>query len=273
MNTNVSRLIFVTVAVAILVIVAATLFFPIRPGIGGPGGIVFWTLATLGATAMPVKLPRGSIVSVGSAPILAAMILGGPVAAALVSFIGATDDREMTGKVPWYGTLYNHFSVAGSICIAGMAYVFLAELAGSNPLLEFAAAIVACTVFFALNSVLAVVAVATRTAVPMRTVWAQDVGGVAANLVGLAPLAWLMAIVFQLPNGVGWWSTPLFIVPLFTTRLAYARYVETRELFEQTIEALAKAVDARDVYTRNHSSRVSHIAEAMCRVMKMPENF
>ena len=106
----------------------------------------------------------------------------------------------------------------------------------------------------------------------MRTVWAQDVGGVAANLIGLAPLAWLMALVFQLPNGIGWWATPLFIVPLFTTRLAYARYVETRELFEQTIEALAKAVDARDVYTRNHSSRVSYIAEAMCRVMRLAEN-
>jgi putative nucleotidyltransferase with HDIG domain len=64
----------------------------------------------------------------------------------------------------------------------------------------------------------------------------------------------------------------LFAVPLFTTRLAYARYVETRELFEQTIEALSKAVDARDPYTRNHSSRVSHIAEAMCRVMRLPED-
>ena len=80
-----------------------------------------------------------------------------------------------------------------------------------------------------------------------------------------------MAQVFLLPNGVGWWATPLFAVPLFTTRLAYARYVETRELFEQTIEALSKAVDARDKYTRNHSSRVSHISEAMCRVMRLPE--
>jgi putative nucleotidyltransferase with HDIG domain len=80
-----------------------------------------------------------------------------------------------------------------------------------------------------------------------------------------------MAQTFQLPNGVGWWATPLFVVPLFTTRLAYARYVETRELFEQTIEALSKAVDARDNYTRNHSSRVSHIAEAMSRVMRLPE--
>ncbi len=101
---------------------------------------------------------------------------------------------------------------------------------------------------------------------------AADIGGILLSLSALAPLGWLMAQVFQLPNGVGWWATPLFVVPLFTTRLAYARYVETRELFEQTIEALSKAVDARDVYTRNHSSRVSFIAEAMSRVMKVPES-
>ncbi|MBA2263206.1 MAG: HD-GYP domain-containing protein [Chloroflexi bacterium] len=135
----------------------------------------------------------------------------------------------------------------------------------------FASALVASAVFLALTWVLAVFAVTARTGVPMRTIWAQDVSGVAANLIGLAPLAWLMAQIFQLPNGVGWWATPLFVVPLFTTRLAYARYVETRELFEQTIEALAKAVDARDKYTRNHSSRVSFIAEAMSRVMRISE--
>ena len=33
----------------------------------------------------------------------------------------------------------------------------------------------------------------------------------------------------------------IYQTTLFSTRLAYARYVETRELFEQTIEALAKA--------------------------------
>jgi putative nucleotidyltransferase with HDIG domain len=200
------------------------------------------------------------------------MILGGPVAAAFVSFVGTTDEREVRGQVPWYGTLYNHAAAAASAAVAGMVFDSLLYAVGGNSAIEFVLSLVASAVFLALTWVLAVMAVAARTGDAMRTVWAQDVSGVAANLIGLAPLAWLMAQVFMLPNGVGWWATPLFIVPLFTTRLAYARYVETRELFEQTIEALSKAVDARDPYTRNHSSRVSHISEAMCRVMKIAEN-
>ena len=115
MNTNVIRLILATVAAAVLVIAAATLLFPIRPEIGGVPGLVFWTLATLVASALPVRLPRGSVVSVGSAPILASMILGGPTAAAVVAFIGTTDEREVRGQVPWYGTLYNHSAAAASV--------------------------------------------------------------------------------------------------------------------------------------------------------------
>ena len=207
---------------------------------------------------------------------IAVTVLGGPFAAAVAVAIGITDSREARGQVPWYGTLYNHASAVIAVVTSGAVLEGLLLVVPDDltlrPLALFAATIVASAAFFLVTWSLAIAAVAARTAVPMRTVWAQDVGGVAANLVGLAPLGWLMAIVFQLPNGVGWWSTPLFIVPLFTTRLAYARYVETRELFEQTIEALSKAVDARDVYTRNHSSRVSQIAEAMCRVMKLPEN-
>jgi putative nucleotidyltransferase with HDIG domain len=136
----------------------------------------------------------------------------------------------------------------------------------------FFALLIASAVFYLVNWTLAVAAVSARTGTPMRTVWIQDLRGVAVSLIGLAPLAWLMAQIFQLPNGVGWWATPLFVVPLFTTRLAYARYVETRELFEQTIGALANAVDARDHYTRGHSNRVSFIAEAMGRVMHVDEN-
>jgi putative nucleotidyltransferase with HDIG domain len=255
---------------------AAYVVFPIRDEIGGPGGLAFWTLATLAASALPVRLPRGSVVSVAAAPMIAAFVLGGPFAGAIVALIGTTDSREAKGEVPWYGTFYNHASAVVSVVQAGAVYELIAGAAPidpiAHPLVLLGATLVASAIYFLLNPALAIAAVSARTGVPFGNIWVQDVAAVAPNFIGLAPVAWLMATVFQIPNGVGWWATPLFVVPLFTTRLAYARYVETRELFEQTIEALSKAVDARDPYTRNHSSRVSHIAEAMCRVMRLAEH-
>ena len=207
---------------------------------------------------------------------MAAIILGGPIAAGVVAVIGTTDSREVRGEVPWYGTVYNHASVLIA-CVAGAsAYeVLQGFLVTQNPALrgpfQFGSLIVGAAAFYLINWTLSVLAVSVRTGTPMRAIWSSDLGGVAASLVGLIPLSWLMAEIYLLPNGVGWWATLLFVVPLFTTRLAYSRYVETRELFEQTIGALANAVDARDRYTRGHSQRVSHIAEAMCRVMGIAE--
>jgi putative nucleotidyltransferase with HDIG domain len=280
-STTVSRLVTATVAAAILVFAAATLLSPPRSEIGGDSGlpwagIAFWTALTLVASALPVHLPKGTVVSVGVAPILATIALGGPAAAAIVGFIGTTESREIKGEVPWYGTLFNHAVFVIAAVIAGLAfeavrfYVGDAEDIGSGALL-FVGLMAAAVIYYLINGVLAVAGVSARTGLDFRTIWAQDVRGIAPNLVGLAPLGWLMAQIFTLPNNVGWWATPLFVVPLFTTRLAYHRYVETRELFEQTITALSKAVDARDPYTRDHSVRVSRIAEAMCRVMKLPE--
>ena len=61
----------------------------------------------------------------------------------------------------------------------------------------------------------------------------------------------------------------LFALPLYTTRVAYNRFVEMREMFTQTIGALAGAVDKRDPFTSKHSHRVKQIAVDIGRQMQV----
>src|SRR6476646_8133918 len=71
-------------------------------------GVALWTVMTLFAGALPVRMPRGSLVSVSMAPIIASVALGGPVAGGIVALVGSTELREIRGRVPWYGTAVNH---------------------------------------------------------------------------------------------------------------------------------------------------------------------
>src|SRR6476659_3677845 len=70
---------------------------------------------------------------------------------------------------------------------------------------------------------------------------------------------------------VAWWAALLFALPLYMTRLAYQNYTEMREMFTQTITALAGAVDKRDPYTSKHSWRVKEIAGDIGRAMRLGE--
>src|SRR5438132_9637261 len=245
MTSYLRLLIAFQVAAAGIALVAAIAVFPVRPEIGGPLGVTFWIAVTLVASALPISLPAGITVSVGSAPLLASMILGGPAAAGLVGALGTFDVREIQRQIPWYGTLSNHAQIAGPAAIAGILYEAGLHLGeeihvpvGLSSVLAAAAAGAA---YNALNNFLAALIVSERSGQTLATVWAKDLRIVASNVLALVPLAWLMAQIYLLPNGMGWWATLLFVVPLFTSRLAYHRYVETREMFEQTIGALANA--------------------------------
>jgi putative nucleotidyltransferase with HDIG domain len=230
-------------------------------------GVGFWIVITLFAGALPVRMPRGTFVSVSIAPIVGAMALGGPVAAGWVALIGTTELREARGQVPWYGTAANHAGMVLPAILGGLVH---AALRGDNPstLGDFAAVMVGATVVFLANVTLVAVIVALRSHQSLRVVVIGDAKGFATSQLALSPLAWLMAQVYV---QVGWWATVLFALPLYTTRVAHHRFVEMREMFTQTIGALAGAVDKRDPFTSAHSHRVKAIAVDIGREMSVNE--
>lgn len=246
----------------------------LSPRAGDLAGVAFWTIVTLLLGAMPVQLASGTRVSVATAPVVVAMILGGPTAAGWVALIGTTELREARGDIPWYGTLSNHAGVILPAIVGGLVIWGAGAVLDFQPsqlpadaveaLLGIVVAAVGASVFFGLNLVLASNVVALRTGTPLATIIRAD-AELYTNLLFLVPLAWLMAQMYQVLS----WASLLFAVPLYTTRVAYHRFVEMREMFTQTIEVLAEAVDARDKFTSNHSRRVMTMSVDIGRVRKV----
>jgi hypothetical protein len=239
------------------------------------GGIVFWTLVTIVASALPIQMPRGFLVNTSIAPIVAAMALGGPTAAGWVALIGTSEYRELSGRVPWYGTLSNHAALVIPAIAAGLARnAVLAQTATAgigSPAVDFASSLIGAFVFLALNVSFTAVTVALRTNQTPRSVVSGDLPMFLATFVALAPLAWVMTQIYRIAD-VGWWATLFLALPVYIMRLALHQVVELREMFTQTIGALARAVDARDPYTSDHSENVQLISVDIGRVMRLKDD-
>jgi putative nucleotidyltransferase with HDIG domain len=266
------------VAVGALALLFTTPVIPVDSTIGEPFewlgdaavpvGIAFWIVATLFASALPVRMPRGTMVAVSIAPLIAAATLGGPTAAAWVAVLGTTEVRELRGRIPWYGTLTNHAVILLSAVVAGwIMEPFKVLGSGATSPFAFVGAVFGAVGFVLVNAALTARLVSLRTGLGFGNVLVGDARGFSTGLVGLAPIGWLMAEIYSL----SWWATLLFAIPLYTTRLAYHNFIEMREMFTQTITALAGAVDKRDPYTSKHSWRVKEIAGDIGRVMRLGE--
>ncbi len=260
--------VFTAIAMTVVVFVQQPLRYPFA-GAQGLLALAFWTALTLVASASPVKLPRGSAVSVSSTPILAVAFLGGPAAAAFVAAIGTIDAREARGEVPWYGTLYNH----AVLVVSAVAAALLFEALGgarlwNEPIESLAAGLVAGVAYIVVDELLSGAATALREGRRFMSVLRTEFVAFGLALLGLVPLAWLMAFAYE---PLGPMVALVFALPLYTTRAAYQSVVELRRMFTQTIRALASAIDARDPSTKRHSEHVSGIAVEIGQEMGVSE--
>src|SRR3954451_1961338 len=135
MSGKLKLYIAVVVAASVIELVATTFLFPLTPDLpiargfeflgaySALGGLAFWIVATVVASALPVRMPRGTLFAVGVSTVMAAAVLGGPAAAAWVGLIGSTEVREIRGRIPWYGTLSNHAGIVIPACVAGVVMI------------------------------------------------------------------------------------------------------------------------------------------------------
>jgi hypothetical protein len=279
MNRSLKAYIAGLVTVCAVVLAVTSLVIPVNDairlrvfsdvGLDAFAGLVFWTAITLLASALPIKMPRGSIISTSIAPLVVLLSLGGPTAAGWVALIGTTDLRELRREVPWYGTLANHAGLALPAIFGGIVSGMFGG-PDATPAVSALATAAGATVFFVSNLIITALVLSLRHGESALDVIRGDVPTFVGTFLALVPLAWLMSQVYVL-DGVGWWAILLVILPVYLIRLSLRRYIDIREMFTQTVKSLAQAVDARDKYTSGHSMRVQLISVDIGRVMRVSE--
>jgi putative nucleotidyltransferase with HDIG domain len=236
-------------------------------------GIVFFFALTLVAAQSPVQLPRGGIMSVAFAVDYACIVIYGPAVASWVAVLSAL---ILLRKSPWYKILFNAGQLVLTVGLAGLVYEwsggrFVALSTDALSLRDSGPAIILSGLAYTLvNSFAVATAVALQENRQLFGTWRVGFGWMGPRYLALAPFGVLMAMVYQVPD-LRYIGVALFLLPLFWARYAFKGYVDMREVHQQTVDALANALEAYDAYTEDHSDYVSALAEAIARRLSFPE--
>jgi hypothetical protein len=208
--------------------------------------------------------------SPSSAATLAAVVLLGPAAAALV---GAVSLLSIKRQLRLDGRLFNGAMGALSGLLAGRAYVALhgpvgLPRFGTNPWLIIGPFAAAAAVHVLTNQGLIwgvyrlnrgrrmLRNEGLESSLPLLLV--SDLGYAALGLV-IASL-WVQ---------MGAFAPLLVLPPLFVARWAMGQFAEQQRAYSATMKALCQAVETKDYYTRGHGDRVSLGAGMIARHIRM----
>jgi hypothetical protein len=258
------------VYIAAVVTAAASL---VAPRLSGPPmGMGWWLslgvlmLLFLICDSAPTPLAaRQSAWSPSSSATLAAVVLLGPVGAALV---GAVSVLSLRRKLLLAERVFNGGMYAVSGFAAGQAFVELGGHVGLPRPADFPAivwpfaAAAAAHVFVNLGLMWGVLQLTTNAG-PRR---AQLEPLLLASDLGYAALGLVIAALWTV---MGPSAAALVLVPLFVARWAMGQFAEQQRAYGATMAALCQAVETKDFYTRGHSERVSRGSGMIARQIGM----
>jgi signal transduction histidine kinase len=190
---------------------------------------------------LPVPAWRGLTISVGFSLLMIVAILYPPGVAGLITFLGASDPREIRREVGVLVALFNRSQVALSVMAASFTFHALASLSEStvwSPAwqLVFAAALAAVADYVVNGGVVTLFMSIKLRMTPPRVLRELRIGRLGEFLVsylGLGVLGLTLAVFYR---EVRWWSLPAYLAPLLFARQMFFRSVALEEAHEELQE-------------------------------------
>ncbi len=213
---------------------------------------------------------RQSAWSPSSSATLAAVVLLGPIGAALV---GAVSVLSLRRNLLLAERVFNGGMSAVSGYAAGGNYVALGGHIGLPRPDDFPAIVVpfaaaaAAHVFVNLALMWGMLQLTKHDGrAPQRFQLESSLPLLLASDLGYASLGLVIAALWTV---MGPFAAALVLVPLFVARWAMGQFAEQQRAYAATMAALCQAVETKDYYTRGHSERVSRGSGMIARQIGM----
>src|SRR6185436_16205710 len=214
--------------------------------------------------------------SVSYAVDFASLLLLGPHETMFVAAGSAFSQCSLNKKErnPLYRTLFSVSSLIITVQGAGLAFRLLGGTGSAMPFTALARPLVgAATVYFLLNTGLVATAIALSSRNNILTTWHNNfLWSAPSYFVGAGTAALAASLVAH----AGYWVAPFTFAPLYLMYRTYKVYMgriedeqrhvqQTSDLHLATIEALARAIDAKDQTAQSHIRRVQTYAAGLAK--------
>ena len=235
--------------------------------------LIIFGLLAIASESLPVALPKGGYVTVGYSIFLSALMLF-PLGVSLTVMVLSAlfVIGKASAEQPLYKRIFNASQYV--LSLAGGYYGIKSFISPGFQLLHFDLKTImiyllcAC-IYMILNITIVSVALGFMFEKSPASIWAHNIRWSVPNFMALVPLGFLLALIYQNFGPLG---LLLLFVPLLASRHAFQLYIDMRENYLNSVEALVQALEAKDTYTSGHSARVGKLSVIIAEGLEFSED-
>ncbi len=254
-------------------------------------GLALFILLVALAEGLSIEIyARDSSVSTATAPIIAGLMLFGPIGATLLGVTVALTAWAKS-KSHFSRLIFNAANHILAAQLASAVYAGVSQVNGFDPALtQVIGAILASLTSFLITSMLVSGAIDLNTGQPVIEAWTQRFRWLWPYYVALGALAYVLLTGFY---AAGWVGVLVSLAPLIMLRFSQTQYIDhTRTMVtqlrasnaesqqraeqvtalnEEMLFALSQAIDLRDPDVAGHSMHVARYAMQIAEELGLPE--
>lgn len=219
--------------------------------------VLLFAAALAGSRLLDIQLPQGGKLHIDMTVIIASIILfplPDTLAIILIGIIASTVIKKF--KIDF---ARNAFPLSLKINAAfASAYVFYyvgGRPGKVEPLYGLLSLLIACGVYILIDLGLDQLTIAFKKGTPYIPGFVSAIRFLGPIYLSLSSIGMLLALMYR---GMGYWSLIVFFLPLSVARLSFKSFLDIRNVYRKTIEALANAIEAQNPSRHGHGRRVAN---------------